>query len=76
MTDAPQPVVVPDKQTVYRSCVVSVERLPDGGVALIVTWRPTNEQMVFPMPQQVAETIGKQMCAPSIVVAASNGHPH
>lgn len=65
----------PLRYTVVRGINIDVVRLEDG-MGLLITHRSTNEIEVLPMPTEVAQTIGKALMAPRIVVPAQNGHAH
>jgi hypothetical protein len=73
----------PVKITTYPNVHIDVQPSPDGKLTNLVVsvvhshpLGPQNvidEQIVIPMPIEYAETLGKKLSAPHIVVAPANG---
>jgi hypothetical protein len=70
---------VPPKQINYNGAVIDVVPQP-GGVMLMISAPACGELLVFPMTVEVAQEIGKKLCAPRVVVPAGtvngNGKLH
>lgn len=56
----------PVKVTTYPAVQLQVVSQPAGGGCVLIATTPHGEQIVFPMSQECAQTIGKALLAPRV----------
>jgi len=63
----------PPKQITYPAFNWAVQPAPDGTVLVIIT--VPGEQLIFPLSQEAAQQLGKQLAAPHIIRANGSDLP-
>jgi hypothetical protein len=66
--DANREVGPARKRTFYPNCSVSVEDIVEGGRALVFRLDAPYERHDFPLPDEVAEGLGRELLAAHVVV--------
>lgn len=69
-----QPPQIQPMQEIYPQVNIDIQTTPTGDRALVIQCMAPNKVMIFPMSVDIAETVGRKLSAPSIVVANGNGH--